>query len=346
MLDNAKSQMQAIGLNIAEAKVIQPAPRLDGEPRLAAEVFGLDCLGSYEVDVLDPHTLPVPSLNPHYLFRAEKVKPILGWLEHSGGDAYSLSGPHGCSKTSTFTQIAARLNIPTIVYSVNEQFDFHTDLVGTIEAVNGTTFFRYGPLALAMHHGMLLVLNEADTAKPGALTGAYDAFEGGDLFIPQTNEVIKPHPDFRVAMCTNTNGAGDETGMYRGRKIQCGAFMDRFRGDTIDYPSPNEEFEILERRFPQLGRPLVTRMVSYAAETRTASNGDVSGLSSPISVRTICRAAEIMQSFGVAVSDDSDLPDFAMEIVRSWELSYWFKLSSADRQAAITIFETTFGIRP
>lgn len=347
MLDTVKSHppvVQSMGFNIGAARIIEAASDLPIEEMPAAQLFGLPSLGKLIVERRLPHTLPVEPVHDHYLFRSEILKPLLAWLLQPGGDAFFLSGPMGASKTSSVTQVTGRLNWPTIVFSWGPDHEFDTHLVGTVDAANGTTFFKYGPLPIAMHYGMVLVINEIDAGVPGRLTPLFDILEGRDLFIPQTNEVIRAHPDFRIVVTANTIGTGDPTGLYRARKVMDGAFMDRFRGLVVGYPTAAEEFQILNRRFPLLGKIVIEKLVSYAAETRKQAGDETDGITIPLSIRTLSRIGEIMDSYGVAVDAPETLEEFKTEILKSMELAYWFRLDEADEKAARTLFTGVFGL--
>ncbi len=45
--------------------------------------------------------------------------------------------------------------------------------------------FVYGPLALAVKYGHLLIINEMDLAEPAELAGLNDILEGAPLVIAQ-----------------------------------------------------------------------------------------------------------------------------------------------------------------
>lgn len=333
-----------LGFNLEAATVVDPAADLAIEEVCAGDLFGMPSLRGLMVERRLPHNLPVARIDRNFLFRAEILKPILSWLHQPGGDAFFISGPMGASKTSTLVQVLARLNWPSMVLSWGKDSEFDTHLVASVEAANGTTFVKMLPLPVCMHYGIVLIINEIDAGEPGRLTPAFDILEGGNLTIPQTNQIVRPHPDFRIAVTANTNGTGDPTGLYRARKVMDAAFMDRFRGVNIGYPSQTEEFQIIDTRFPHLGRPLVEKMTKYAAETRRMSLVDTDGISIPLSVRTLCRIGEIMTDYGVAVDDEAIMKEFTAELLRSFELGYWFRLEEADQKAARSLFKGVFGL--
>ncbi|MDO6928722.1 AAA family ATPase, partial [Acinetobacter baumannii] len=87
--------------------------------------------------------------------------------------------------------------------------------------------FMYGPLAVAMREGHLLLINEVDLADPAELAGLNDVLEGRPLVIAQNGgEIIKPHPMCRVVVTVNSTGSGDASGLYKGVMMQNLAAMD------------------------------------------------------------------------------------------------------------------------
>lgn len=168
--------------------------------------------------------------------------------------------------------------------------------------------FMHGPLASAMRHGHILVLNEIDLMEPGELAGLNDVLEGRPLIIPQNSgEVIKAHPKFRFIATANSNGQGDNSGVYSGIMRQSIAFMDRFFVTRVDYADPDIEKAILGDTLERLGVPidpvmetLIENMIKVANEIRRlfVGSGDSPGeLSITMSTRTLERWATLMVKY-------------------------------------------------
>ena len=80
----------------------------------------------------------------------------------------------------------------------------------------GSMSYEYGPLALAMRYGGICLVNELDMASPEVAAGLHGILDGSPLCIPENGgELIIPHPMFRFVATANTNGAGDDTGLYQ-----------------------------------------------------------------------------------------------------------------------------------
>ncbi|WP_022655831.1 CbbQ/NirQ/NorQ C-terminal domain-containing protein [uncultured Desulfovibrio sp.] len=84
---------------------------------------------------------------------------------------------------------------------------------------------------------------------------------------------------FRFAATANTNGGGDETGLYQGAQRQNLAFADRFILCEVGYPEPAVEEKLLHQRFPGLPKKLCKTMVDYANEVRKLFMGESSSSS-------------------------------------------------------------------
>ena len=140
--------------------------------------------------------------------------------------------------------------------------------------------YEYGPLALAMRYGGICLVNELDMASPEVAAGLHGILDGSPLCIPENGgELIIPHPMFRFVATANTNGAGDDTGLYQGTQRQNLAFTDRFILCEMGYPDSSVEKKLLRDRYPTLPVSLCETMVDYANEVRRLFMGEVSGSS-------------------------------------------------------------------
>ena len=183
-------------------------------------------------------------------------------------------GPTGCGKTSCIKQLAARLNYPIFEVTGHGRLEF-ADLVGHLTVKNNNMTFEYGPLALAMRYGAIILLNEIDLTSPEIAAGLNSVLDGSPLCIAENGgELIAPHSMFRLVATANTNGGGDDTGLYQGTQRQNLAWLDRFTICEVGYPSADVEKSLLARRFPSLPESLCATMVDYANEVRKLFMGE------------------------------------------------------------------------
>ncbi len=237
-------------------------------------------------------SLYTPRLDPNYLFH-ESSRDIIVWLLSPEEPLY-IFGPSGCGKTSCVKQLAARLNYPLFEVTGHGRLEF-ADLTGHLTVHEGGMSYEYGPLALAMRYGGICLVNELDMASPEVAAGLHGILDGSPLCIPENGgelitdatpsptspalcipenggELIIPHPMFRFVATANTNGAGDDSGLYQGTQRQNLAFTDRFILCEMGYPDPSVEKKLLRDRYPTLPVSLCETMVEVKQCTATTGS--------------------------------------------------------------------------
>ena len=265
------------------------------------DIFNLDAPADLTTagfsDAQNPH---LPKRNEDYVFRRETMRDILTFLDDPDGDGMFFAGFMGAGKTTLPYQVATRLNWPVQSFTAHNRMEFD-DLVGTWKMVNGTMEFLYGPLAVAMREGHLFVMNEIDRADPGQLAGLHDVLEGHPLVIATNGgEVIHANENFRFIATGNSVGSGDSTGLHQGVNPLDIAFMDRFRVVKVDYPSPEIEAAILEKKLPELPEDTRAKMIRIANLIRALFVGGdevATPLTITMSTRTLCRWAKLTVVF-------------------------------------------------
>ena len=213
-----------------------------------------------------------PTIDLDYIFH-ESSRDVVVWFLNPQEPLY-IFGPTGCGKTTCIKQLAARLNYPVFEVTGHGRLEF-ADLVGHLTVKNSNMTFEYGPLALAMRYGAIILLNEIDLTSPEISAGLNSVLDGSPLCIAEKGgELIVPHPMFRLVATANTNGGGDDTGLYQGTQRQNLAWLDRFTICEVGYPSADVEKSLLARRFPSLPKSLCATMVDYANEVRKLFMGE------------------------------------------------------------------------
>ncbi|OAI12757.1 MULTISPECIES: AAA family ATPase [Methylomonas] len=265
-----------------------------------ANTFGVPAPLSMNVEGFAPANNPYVPVEKPYLFRREPLRDVLAFFANPNGDGLYITGPTGSGKTSLIEQVAARLHWGVHAVTGHGRLEFN-DLVGQFVLTgSGGMKWTDGPLTRAVRHGHVLLLNEIDATDPSELIGLNDIVEGKPLLIAATDEVVRPHPKFRVVATGNSAGAGDQSGLYQGVMRQNIALMDRFRLMEVGYPEPAYEMTLLERATPTMPISIRERMIQLANEIRKVfiGHGDTAGLLSiTMSTRTLLRWAQLSANY-------------------------------------------------
>lgn len=151
-----------------------------------------------------------------------------------------LIGKHGVGKDRLILHICARTNRPVIRLVANDDPDFVDLLVGTYRPNGGGQFEHHkGLLSVAIENGYTFVLDEFNALSGKVQTMLNMILEDTNsrrLVIPETNEVITPHPEFKFVGTMNPNEVG-----YGGREDLDQATASRFI--PIEIPPLEEEGE-------------------------------------------------------------------------------------------------------
>lgn len=274
----------------------------------------------------------IPPTDDNYVHDAEALKDIL--LAIHINTPMLLWGYHGTGKSTLVEQFCARTNRPCLrvqhTVSTEEAHVLGQYVVKTVEGEK-VMVFEPGPLAVAMRFGLVYLADEYDFALPSVTSVYQPVLEGKPLLIkeaPPEWRYVKPHPNFRFFATGNTNGSGDETGLYQGTQIMNAANYSRF-GMTIQvgYKEPAVETAIVAAQagiLPEDAR----KIVNFATSVREAyAKGEISVTVSP---RELINAGQI----GLAKGGN-------------WraglQKAYINRLSTTDRKAVDDFAQRIFG---
>lgn len=242
-------------------------------------------------DVDDEISSFIPDIDTNFVFDIDLLKSVLIGFEIN--KPIYFWGYHGTGKTSIGEQVCARMKRPWLrVQHTGNTEEAH--IIGQYVVKNGATEYQLGPLPYAMLHGLVYCADEYDAALPSVCTVYQPVLEGKPLIIkdaPPELRIIRPHPNFRIFATGNTNGSGDETGLYQGTQIQNAANYSRFGiTEEVDYMNPKMEIAVLVGQ-AQITKDDAGRLVEFANDVRKAFKA--ARIGSTISPRELINAAQI-----------------------------------------------------
>ncbi|BBI61791.1 hypothetical protein HSBAA_30970 [Vreelandella sulfidaeris] len=198
--------------------------------KLIPNIQGLPSSVSIPVAVFETHDAQdmVPEVDEEFIWMPELLRDCIAALDHNIPAMFW--GHAGTGKSTAWEQYAAYTNRPfiRIQHTANTE---EAHIIGQMLANESGTYFEPGPLAMAMRFGWVYLADEYDFAFPQVLGVYQPVLEGKPLIIkeaPHDWRRVDPHPQFRFVATGNTNGAGDETGLYQGTNLQNAANYSRF----------------------------------------------------------------------------------------------------------------------
>ncbi len=298
-----------------------------------SEIFGIET--NMEVLAFEDFSERVPEIEKSYVFDHDTTLAILAGF--SKNRRVMIQGYHGTGKSTHIEQVAARLNWPCVRVNLDSHIS-RIDLIGkdAIKIVDGKqiTHFQEGILPWALKNPSALVFDEYDAGRPDVMFVIQRILETeGKLTLLDQNEVIKPHPSFRLFSTANTVGLGDTTGLYHGTQQINQGQMDRWSlVVTLNYLTNEVEEAIILANCPEYededSKKNIKKMVLVADLTRKAFiSGDISTVMSP---RTVIAWAQNTLIF--------------KDIAFAFRMSFLNKCDELERPTVAEFFQRCFDI--
>ena len=230
----------------------------------------------------------VPDVNPDFVFFLESFRDLNGFVTSRLSKGLYIFGNAGTGKSDLVRNYCALTGYP--LFEVNANTDTQmSDLWGEHTLVDGSIKWIPGPLHRAMEEGGIFCIHEISLMRPNII-GALN------IVLDSTNRIVAPnidrtvidvHPNFRFIVTDNTNGTGDERGVFLGRRPLSLDFLDRFMFIELDYLPEELEAEIIRRNNPIIPEEIIRQMVKFANETRKQFNSENPTISNIITTRTL-----------------------------------------------------------
>lgn len=199
-----------------------------------------------------------------------------------------LEGPTSAGKTTLVEYMAARCGHTVVRINNHEHTDVQEYTGGYAADANGSLVFQDGILVSALRVGHWVILDELNLAPSDVLEALNRLLDDNrELYIAETNETVRPHPNFRLFATQNPSGS------YGGRKPLSRAFRNRFVEIQVDDIKSQEMTTILVERCkcpPSHAQLLVDVMNSL--RQRRSQSGVFLGSSGFITPRDLLRWAE------------------------------------------------------
>lgn len=126
-------------------------------------------------------------------------------------------------KTSLITYLAKSTGNKCLRINNHEHTDLQEYIGSYIADSEGKLAFKEGLLVEAMRKGFWIILDELNLAPSDVLEALNRVLDDNqELFIPETQEIVKAHENFMLFATQNPPG------VYGGRKMLSRAFRNRF----------------------------------------------------------------------------------------------------------------------
>ncbi|EEH22929.2 hypothetical protein PABG_05140 [Paracoccidioides brasiliensis Pb03] len=195
---------------------------------------------------------------PHYIITPFIERNLMNLVRASSTRQFPilLQGPTSSGKTSMVEYLAKISGNRFVRINNHEHTDLQEYLGSYISGEDGSLRYQEGILVEALRNGYWIVLDELNLAPTDVLEALNRLLDDNrELFIPESQEVVHPHPNFMLFATQNP------AGLYGGRKALSRAFRNRFLELHFD-DIPEDELEFILKERSQIAPSFCTRIVS------------------------------------------------------------------------------------
>nr|XP_046228345.1 midasin isoform X2 [Scatophagus argus] len=235
----------------------QPIPAPSGQPCVEVEGYWV-FQGEME-----------PALDPSYILTASVKLNLrdLARVVSAGTHPVLVQGETSVGKTSLIRWLAAATGNQCVRINNHEHTDIQ-EYIGCYSSDDrGKLVFKEGVLIDAMRKGYWIILDELNLAPTDVLEALNRLLDDNrELFVAETQEVIKAHPRFMLFATQNPPG------LYGGRKVLSRAFRNRFVELHFD-ELPSGELETILHQRCSLPPSYCTKLVKVMQDLQSLRRG-------------------------------------------------------------------------
>ncbi|XP_075869163.1 midasin [Nelusetta ayraudi] len=210
-----------------------------------------------------------PALDPSYILTASVKLNLrdLARVVSAGTHPVLIQGETSVGKTSLIRWLATATGNQCVRINNHEHTDIQ-EYIGCYSSDDrGKLVFQEGVLIDAMRKGYWIILDELNLAPTDVLEALNRLLDDNrELFVAETQEVIKAHPRFMLFATQNPPG------LYGGRKVLSRAFRNRFVELHFD-ELPSGELETILHQRCSLPPSYCTKLVKVMQDLQSLRRG-------------------------------------------------------------------------
>ena len=198
-----------------------------------------------------------PQQRPQYIITPFVERNLLSLARATSMNRFPilLQGPTSSGKTSMVEYLASVSGHQFVRINNHEHTDLQEYLGFYASDDNGKLQYKEGVLVQALREGHWVVLDELNLAPTDVLEALNRLLDDNrELLVPESQEIVKPHPNFMLFATQNPAGA------YGGRKRLSRAFRNRFLEIHFD-DIPEDELETILRERTQIAPSFCRKIV-------------------------------------------------------------------------------------
>ena len=177
-----------------------------------------------------------------------------------------LQGPTSAGKTSMVEYLARRSGHEFVRINNHKCMEIADYFGQYVQSSDGSITYADGPLVVAARTGAWVVLDELNLAPSDVLEALNRLLDDNrELFVPETQERIIPHPQFHI-FATQNPPKWKGNSSYGGRFTLSKAFLNRFMQIRIDDIPADEIAQMLSSPAFALPESFVKRMLKVKEE--------------------------------------------------------------------------------